>query len=240
MEINLTSRVERDEYTSYVEDKFDLGIEEASIVSIPFNLRVDMNGDWNIGVICGASGSGKSTILSRLGEIKEPTFDDNAIISNLKPLDPQEASSLLCAIGLASVPTWLRPYKSLSNGEKYRASLAKLLASNQGEIILIDEYTSVVDRNTAKAMSNALAKYVRAKNIKVILASCHYDILEWLKPNWIYDLNKGGVLERGDYLQRPPITLSIYRTTTHTWTIFEKHHYLTQELNQSAWCFCFT
>ena len=73
--------------------------------------------------------------------------------------------------------------------------------AKEGEIIFVDEYTSVVDRNVAMAMSNALQKYIRKNKKRIILATCHYDIFEWLRPDWIYDLNKGGVLEKGDYLR---------------------------------------
>lgn len=243
MEIVLKSNVNRDEYTDYIQDHFDLSVGDIAEVRIPNNLNLSRLGDWNIGVICGASGSGKSTILHSLGEIKEVEFDNNKpLISNFSPMTPQEASQILCAMGLASVPTWIRPYSSLSNGEKYRAEVAKRISSESvGGIILVDEYTSVVDRNVAKSMSNALQKYIRKEKKQIILATCHYDILEWLQPDWIYDLNKGGALEKGDCLrQRPQISLQVYRTEPDTWQLFKKHHYMTQEMNRSAMCFCFT
>ena len=241
MDIVLKSNVNRDEYTDYIQEHFDLSVGDVAEVHIPNNLHLSRLGDWNIGVICGASGSGKSTILRSLGEIKDVEFDNSKpLISNFAPMTPQEASSILCAMGLASVPTWIRPYSSLSNGEKYRAEVAKRVSS-EGGTILVDEYTSVVDRNVAKSMSNALQKYIRREKKQIILATCHYDILEWLQPDWIYDLNKGGVLEKGDCLrQRPQISLQVYRTEPDTWELFKKHHYMTQELNRSAMCFCFT
>ena len=90
-------------------------------------------------------------------------------------------------------------------------------------------------------MSNALQKYIRRENKRIILATCHYDIFDWLQPDWIYDLNKGGTLEKGDCLrQRPQIQLQIHRTTSDTWSLFKKHHYMTNELNKSSQCFVFT
>lgn len=242
-EIRLVSSVKQDQYTNYIQEAFDLSIGDVSEVSIPVNFNIDSLGDWQIGVICGASGSGKSTILKSLGDIVEPTFDDTkCLISNFDNLSPQDACQLLSSMGLASVPTWIRPFSVLSNGEKYRASLAKSLSmSNGGGYILIDEYTSVVDRNVAKAMSNSLQKYIRRTDKRIILATCHYDILEWLQPDWVYDLNKGGVLERGDYLrQRPQIQLQMYRTEPDTWDLFKKHHYMTSDMNMGASCYVFT
>ena len=193
--------------------------------------------DWNIGVVYGGSGSGKSSIINHLGGVREVIFDiDKPLISNFNWMEPEEATRVLTAMGLSSVPTWLRPYKFLSNGEQYRAMLAYLVSSSKdGETILIDEYTSVVDRDVAKAMSFALQKYIRRENKKIILASCHFDIMEWVMPDWIYSPMKGGGIEKPDYLRqgRPEISLSISRVEPKAWDFFKKHHYLTEEANKT-------
>lgn len=248
--IVLTSDVKKDEYTNFIQESFDLHVEDTCRVLIPNKLKLQsLKQPWNIGVICGASGSGKSTILRNLqrqngGGNFEPTFDNaKCLISNFSNMTPKDATMLLSQIGLASVPTWIRPYNVLSNGEQYRARLAKQIANaKDGGIIFVDEYTSVVDRNVAMAMSNALQKYVRKHNKRIILATCHYDVFDWLRPDWIYDLNKGGALSQGDYLRRPrpQIELQVYRTTCDTWKRFKKYHYMTAELNEAAACFCFT
>ena len=238
--MELTSRVFKDNYTGYVEGAFDLAISDFATTHIPDFDASKLPAGWKIGVICGASGSGKSSILRSLGEITPPQFDNSkSVLSNFAPLQPEDATKLLASMGLASVPSWIRPFSTLSNGEQYRAAIAKIISEN--DTAFIDEYTSVVDRNVAKSMSNALAKYIRReKNKRVVLATCHYDILEWLQPDWIFDLNKGGVLERGDYLQRPRVQLQVYRTTSDTWDLFKKHHYMTSQLNTNAQCLCFT
>jgi GNAT superfamily N-acetyltransferase len=191
----------------------------------------------------GNSGSGKSSILKTIGNIKTPSFDLNKpLISNFDWLEPKDATHLLTSMGLSSVPTWLRPYHLLSNGEQYRASLAYLVSSaSDGDIILVDEYTSVVDRDVAKAMSFALQKYIRRVGKKIILASCHYDILEWLMPDWTCSPQKGGTLEKCDYLRRgrPSIELQVSRVEFETWDFFKKHHYLTEDVNKSCKFFLF-
>ena len=151
------------------------------------------NFDWNIGVIVGGSGSGKTTILNQLGKIKNIKFDkEKPLISNFDWLEPKDATRLLTSMGLSSVPTWLRPFHLLSNGEQYRATMAYLVGSaREGETILVDEFTSVVNRDVAKAMSNSIQKYIRRTNKKIILASCHYDIMDWLQPDWLYSPTKG-------------------------------------------------
>lgn len=237
MEIKLTHPIQNDKYTQYVYDTFDIQNREETIVTIPMNMGGLSSFDWNIGVIYGSSGSGKSTILKKLGGVKEIKFDkDKPLISNFDWMEPEEAGKVLTSIGLSSIPTWLRPFHLLSNGEQYRAELAYLVASaKDGDTILIDEYTSVVDRDVAKAMSFALQKYIRRENKKIIVASCHNDIMEWLMPDWTVSPQKGGTLERGEWLRRgrPEIKLQVSRVEPETWDLFKSHHYLTEEANKS-------
>ncbi len=235
--IELKTKILNDRYTEYIYEAFDIQNKEETSVSIPMDLSLSKNFDWNIGVILGGSGSGKTTILKKIGDVRNVNFDlEKPLISNFDWLEPKEATLVLTSMGLSSVPTWLRPFHTLSNGEQYRATLAFLVASaKDGEVILIDEYTSVVDRDVAKAMSFALQKYIRRKNKRIILASCHYDILEWLMPDWTCSPQKGGALERCDYLRqgRPAIELQISRVEPKTWDFFKKHHYLTEDVNKS-------
>ena len=102
---------------------------------------------FGIGVIVGASGTGKSTLLKSYGSSEPHDWDDRAIVDYFDT--PDEAREKLFAVGLTSIPTWFKPYAVLSNGEKFRADLAVRLKDNA----VIDEYTSVVDRNIAKAAS---------------------------------------------------------------------------------------
>jgi GNAT superfamily N-acetyltransferase len=91
-------------------------------------------------------------------------------------------------------------------------------------------------------MSFALQKYIRRENKQIILASCHYDILEWLMPDWTCSPQKGGVLERCEYLRqgRPKIELSVSRVEYDTWKFFKKHHYLTEDVSKSFSLLLFT
>lgn len=237
-EIKLSHKIKNDEYTEYVYNTFDIQDRDTTSVSIPMKIGDLDTFEWNIGVIYGSSGSGKSTILNKLGGVRSIKFDEEkSLISNFDWLTPEEAGRVLTSIGLSSIPTWLRPYRLLSNGEKYRAELAYLISSSKdGDIILIDEYTSVVDRDVAKAMSFALQKYIRREGKRIILASCHYDIMEWLMPDWTVSPEKdGGALVRGEWLRqgRPQINLRISRVDPKVWELFKKHHYLTEEVNKA-------
>lgn len=228
-----------DRYTEYVYEAFDIQDREATSVKIPINFGEAATFDWNIGVIYGGSGTGKTTLLREFGDLSPAQFDpEKPLISNFDWLEPKEATFLLSSMGLSSVPTWLRPFHTLSNGEQYRAELAyKVGKATEDEVILIDEYTSVVDRDVAKAMSNALQKYVRRTNKKIVLASCHFDIMDWLSPDWTYSPLKGRLERASRRRQRPTIELQIFRCRYETWNIFKQYHYLTGDLNKAAQCY---
>ena len=238
--ITRTTQINHDPFTDYVFEAFDIQNREATTVSIPMVPINQLPAQWNIGVIYGGSGTGKTTLLREFGDLANDEFDPNkALISNFDFLDPKDASRLLSSMGLSSVPTWLRPFHTLSNGEQYRASLAyKVGKAKSGDIILIDEYTSVVDRDVAKAMSNALQKYIRRTNKQIILGSCHFDIMEWLQPDWTYSPQKGRLEIAASARQsRPKIELQIVRCRLDAWQIFKSHHYLTEDINKSSKCF---
>lgn len=98
-----------------------------------------------------------------------------------------EITKMFYSVGFGSVPSWLKPYSALSTGEKMRVDLARALLSQ--DFIVFDEFTSVVDRDVAQTVSIAINKAVKKTDKKFIAVSCHYDILEWLQPDWVFDTN---------------------------------------------------
>lgn len=127
-------------------------------------------------------------------------------------------------MGLGSVPAWLRPFQVLSNGEQFRANLARLVCDAPG-FAVVDEFSSVVDRQIAKVGAGAFSKAWRRTGGKVVLLSCHYDILDWVQPDWIFDTGSGA-FERGRLRRRPPLEMCIHQTDWQHWPAFEPHHYL--------------
>lgn len=231
-DIILSSTVKHDEYTEIAHKCFDVPKSDTCTVIVKNNLSLPDK--WNIGLIYGPSGSGKSSLLKTLGTIKSPSWDDTAIISNFRGLcSPEDASILLSSMGLSDIPSWLKPYHVLSNGEKFRADMARVLVESK-EIALVDEFTSVVDRNVAKSASNAINKYVHRVGKQLIVASCHNDIVEWLRPDWIYDTSSSITHVPRDCLQRPEIKLEIFPCKYEAWELFQQHHYLTAKLNKAA------
>ena len=223
----LTSYVEMDSLTRDLVRPFDYETNGSSTFH-PFVLP-ELPSEFNLGVIVGASGTGKSTLLQSFGNPVVPEWDSTkSIASHFE--NPVDANERLSAAGLMSVPEWVKPYNVLSNGQKFRADLAISLRSGA----VIDEYTSVVDRNVAKAASTSMSKYIRRNNIKgVVLATVHRDILEFLEPDWVIDTDRGEWTS-GRYLQRPELVLDIYPAHNSVWSYFAAHHYLSQQLNKAS------
>lgn len=173
-------------------DSLDIDIEKKSVHHLKID-NIDIPDKWNIGLVYGASGSGKTTLIQHLfgQDIFQSGMNENEPIINQLPdeMNYEECANILNGIGLNSVVCWVRPVKTLSNGQKARAEAA-LLMTSKNEIVFIDEWTSVVDRTVAKAMSHCVQKFARKFNKKIIICSCHYDILEWVNPDWMIDCNK--------------------------------------------------
>ena len=192
--IVLESNIVNDNYTQFLYDSYDIQNKEKTVTEVPIPSKEDMEAmnkdDWNILLICGKSGSGKSTILREVyGDVKPIEYDyDKCVISQFPRLSEEEACDLLSSMGLSSVPTWLRKPQELSNGERARLDIAKAIYDANGGVVVLDEYTSVVNRTAAKSMSHALQRYVRQKGLKVIIASCHFDIIEWLQCDYMFNL----------------------------------------------------
>ncbi len=225
----LTCKVETDSITERVSQAFDYKFEGVTQTEITVPTFPK---EYQLGVIVGASGSGKSTLLKQLGT--EEVFDWNenkSIASHFT--SPEEALDKLGASGLNSIPSWLKPYHVLSTGEKFRVDLARRLK----DYAVIDEFTSVVDRNVAKSASVSISKYIRNKGLKnITLSTCHYDILDWLEPDWVYDTTSRKFYDRG-CLRRPKVELEILPCSVKAWDLFKKHHYLTHEINPASDCY---
>lgn len=156
-----------------------------------FRGTIDLPEKWNIGLIVGASGTGKTTIAKELfGDcfIKNFEYQHKSVIDDMPKVPVEDIEKMFYSVGFGSVPSWLKPYNVLSNGEKMRVDLARALLEK--DKVCFDEFTSVVDRNVAQTACIAINKAVKKQNKQFIAVSCHYDIIEWLQPDWIFDTNE--------------------------------------------------
>lgn len=162
---------------------------------------LEMPDEWTVGLIVGGSGTGKTTIARELfGAHIVQGFDYSAasVVDDMpKGCSMDEIERMFYAVGFGSVPSWLKPYSVLSNGEKMRVDLARaILQAKDGETIVFDEFTSVVDRTVAKTACVAIRKALNrireggGRKIRFIAVSCHHDVAEFLQPDWTFSTDE--------------------------------------------------
>lgn len=238
----LTVKLESSVATSYrctrAANALDIDVKKKSVHELTIS-DVEF-GDYTLGVILGASGSGKSTLARQV-------FGDDCFAASVVPALPiidqfpeswsyDDCAAALGGMGLTSVPCWIRPAFTLSNGQHARAQAALALAQSADDgVTVLDEWTSVVDRTVAKVMSHCVAKYARRTQKKIVLCTCHRDVLEWLDPDWILDCNTAQfidrrLLHRDVRARTETLTFDIRRVERSTWRAFAKYHYLSAAL----------
>lgn len=237
--ITLASNIERTPRVMQIEGMFDIDAADKSVTTIPLNIPDLNERDWNVGLIVGPSGAGKTTVANKLfqqqmvaAETLQWSKTKSLVDDFPKTMSIQDVTTLLSSVGFSSPPSWLRPFHTLSNGEQFRVSMARLLAE-QTDLAVVDEFTSVVDRTVAQVGAYAVAKTVRKRNQKLVAVTCHFDVEEWLQPDWIYEPATGS-FRWESVRQRPKVELTFCRTTTKAWTQFSRHHYLDHTIANSA------
>jgi energy-coupling factor transporter ATP-binding protein EcfA2 len=191
---------------------------------------------WNVGLLVGPSGSGKTSILRRTFGTSYVGWQSDSVIDDFDERHSIDDIAAVCqAVGFNTIPAWLRPFDVLSNGEQFRVTMARMLLDLEG-IIAVDEFTSVVDRQVAKIGANAVQKWTRKHDRQFVAATCHYDVLDWLQPDWVIDAAKQ-TFEWRSVQPRPTIDVEIKAVNYDFWRLFAPYHYLTAELNRTARCF---
>ena len=170
-------------------------IEQPQTSTQSWDVDLQLPDQWNLGVIVGPSGSGKTTIARELfGQHFTSDFgwsNTQSILDGFPlTLPVKKITDLLSSVGFSSPPAWIRPFGCLSNGQQFRVNLARTLAESMvdGQLKVVDEYSSVVDRTVAQIGSAAIGRTIRKHSLQFIAVTCHYDVLEWLQPDWVYDM----------------------------------------------------
>jgi GNAT superfamily N-acetyltransferase len=261
-DINISCPVHDSFRVQQVAGMFDVPLAEKATERFQVELPTDAH-DWQIGLIVGPSGSGKSTVARHaFGETLYESAEwpsDRAVVDCFGELSARHVVELFTAVGFGSPPSWVKPYHVLSRGEQFRCDLARALGRVQGSgyrvqedgngspeprtlnpLVVFDEFTSVVDRTVAKVCSAAVAKGIRNGNLpcRFVAVTCHYDVAEWLEPDWVLDMATGRLERR--CLRRPRIELEIHRCRLAAWELFKRHHYLSAELALQARCYLTT
>jgi GNAT superfamily N-acetyltransferase len=232
---------------------------------------------------CGLKGTTPQSAIRNPKSVVSAWPTDRAVVDCFGDLPVRNVVALFTAVGFGSPPSWVKPYHVLSCGERFRCDLARALSigvtpksanrNPQSEIPLVvfDEFTSVVDRTVAKVCSAAIAKGIRRGHLpcRFVAVTCHYDVAEWLEPDWVLDMatrqmfkrpkketsgveeeQSSGVadcdysatplLNYSPWFRRPTIELAIHRCRLAAWELFKRHHYLTANIAPQARCYLIT
>lgn len=234
----LSATVEVDAFTDYAAKAFDYTFTGTTTFQ-PWAVPADIPATFGIGAIVGPSGSGKSLLLKNFGAAQQHQWNPNKAVVSQVGSTPEDAVERLSAVGFNSIPSWMKPYHILSMGEQFRADLARSVCDNA----VFDEFTSVIDRESAVSASRALRRFIDQRGFKnIVVATCHTDVLPWLEPDWVFFTqtpdHKTGQLLVGRCLHpRPPIRLDLYETDHDAWPLFAVHHYLTGEIQKASRCY---
>jgi ABC-type dipeptide/oligopeptide/nickel transport system ATPase subunit len=162
----------------------DCKLEKRFKGNIPFD-----DDSWKVGVIVGRSGTGKTSIakdLFKQAYICGFKYTHKTILDDFpENLSVSDITKALSSVGFASPPDWLKSYDQLSQGEKMRVDIARALVLEQ-DLIVFDEFTSVVDREVAQVSAFAISKAIRKSKKRFIAVTCHYDVVNWLEPDWVF------------------------------------------------------
>lgn len=144
----------------------------------------------DITLVCGESGSGKTQLCKILAErwgfilpiVPDDTVSCCDFMGNEKE-NVDKCIYYLNYMGLSDARLYYTQFKYLSDSQKFRATIANTLMKNSGKGIFIDEFLSTLDRDTAKSISYLIQKIARKKHVKLLLATAHNDLIDYINPN---------------------------------------------------------
>jgi ABC-type lipoprotein export system ATPase subunit/GNAT superfamily N-acetyltransferase len=237
-----------------VAEGFGLGLDQWQKFVIYDNVELKI-GPQDIVYITGDSGSGKSALLKALE--KDIRQDMGLTCINIAEIKPEpnkplietvgktleEALELLSKVGLNDAFLFLRTYEQLSDGQKYRYKIAKMIESG-AQFWILDEFAATLDRDTAKIVAYNLQKLARQQGKAVLAATTHTDLFEDLNPS-VYIYKKFGKEIDIRYYPNEPAKecslikeIQIVEGTTEEWRKLAGFHYRSHKIAAPRKIFC--
>ena len=189
--VSFNTRVNKTIRTLEIAESFGLGLDEKAW-TLYDNLELDIErGD--VVYVTGQSGSGKSVVLrelqrlmadagQRVASIDDFVFADDTNVIDQLGKTTSDALGLLSMAGLNDAYLFVRKPSGMSDGQKYRLKIAKLIESG-ADVWVADEFGAVLDRVTAQVVASNLQRAARAVGATVIVATTHEDLKNALRPS---------------------------------------------------------
>ena len=186
-----TATVDRTDRVLEIAEAFGLGLDDKEFVIFDNQpLEVEQGDEV---YITGQSGSGKSLALRELktqmateglaiADIDEVPLDTTKPLIDQIGANTAEALNLLSIAGLNDAYLFVRKPQELSDGQRYRFRLAKIIESG-AKVWVADEFLAVLDRTTAKVIAYNLQKIARKMGATLMVATTHTDMVDDLAPN---------------------------------------------------------
>jgi len=224
-----------------VAEGFGLGLDKWEKFVIYDNVKLKI-APTDIVYITGDSGSGKSVLLKALEkDIRQDMGLTCINVANIKPKPNkplietigktlEEGLELLSRVGLNDAFLFLRTYKQLSDGQKYRYKIAKMIES-KAQFWIMDEFAATLDRDTAKIVAFNMQKLARRLGKAVIAATTHTDLFEDLNPSVHIHKKFGKEINVNYYPNEPAKECSLVKEmhieegTTKDWHKLAGFHY---------------
>lgn len=183
------TKTEITDRTVAVAEAFGLGVDEDREHVVYDNVELKI-GPKDIVYITGDSGSGKSVLLKALEKdlgSQAINIADVSVLIGTPLIDTigeslEQGLELLSRVGLNDAFLFIRRYDQLSDGQKYRYRIAKMIETRK-QYWVLDEFCSLLDRDTAKIVAYNVQKLARKEGKAVIAATTHMDLFEDLSPS---------------------------------------------------------
>lgn len=187
------TEVERTQRVLDVAEMFGLGLDDKQFTVLD-GLKLDIK-QGDVVYITGQSGSGKSTVLKELRQEYEKRGVKVAVASEIEMIDQpivdqiypgnkllSKTLELFSFVGLSDANLFLRKPSELSDGQRYRFMLAKMIESG-AQVWMADEFLALLDRVTAKVIAYNIQKIARKVGATLIVATTHRDMMDDLAPD---------------------------------------------------------
>jgi ABC-type lipoprotein export system ATPase subunit len=237
-----------------VAEGFGLGLDQWEKFVIYDNVELKI-GPKDIVYITGDSGSGKSVLLKALE--KDIRLDMGLTCINIADIKPrkglplietvgrslEEGLGLLSKVGLNDAFLFLRTYEQLSDGQKYRYKIAKMMES-KAQFWIMDEFAATLDRDTAKIVAYNLQKLARQQGKAVLAATTHTDLLGDLNPSVHIHKRFGKEITVNYYPNEPARECSLVKEmkvvegSTEDWRKLAGFHYRSHKIVGPRKIFC--
>jgi len=183
------TKVERSDRVLEVAEAFGLGLTDKQFI-IYDHLEIEVH-QGDVIYISGQSGSGKSLLLRDLADLLSKAGKQIANIDEVEMQDiplvdqigesTENALKLMNMAGLNDAYLFMRKPSELSDGQRYRFRLAKLIESG-AEVWVADEFAAVLDRETAKIVAHNVRNATQKCGATLICATTHTDLVNYLAP----------------------------------------------------------